>query len=155
MANLADSFLADLDDLSDNEAYPEEDNAKAAGVDEDGDDDMLDLEALNYDDLDSVSKLQKTQRYIDIIQEDPEYQLIVDCNALSVDIENELIIIHNFICDKYRLKFPELESLVHHPIDYARVVKKIGNEMDLTLVDLEGLLPSAVIMVCLRYSINN
>jgi hypothetical protein len=46
----------------------EEDNAEAAGVDEDGDDDMLDLEALNYDDLDSVSKLQKTQRYIDIIQ---------------------------------------------------------------------------------------
>ena len=82
-----------------------------------------------------------------ILEEDPEYQLIVDCNALSVDIENELIIIHNFIRDKYRLKFPELGSLVHHPIDYARVVKKIGNEMDLTLVDLEGLLPSAVIMV--------
>ncbi|KAF8687980.1 hypothetical protein HU200_042465 [Digitaria exilis] len=82
-----------------------------------------------------------------ILEEDPEYQLIVDCNALSVDIENEIIIIHNFIRDKYRLKFPELESLVHHPIDYARVVKKIGNEMDLTLVDLEGLLPSAIIMV--------
>ena len=43
--------------------------------------------------------------------------------------------------DKYRLKFPELESLVHHPIDYARVVKAIGNEMDITLVDLEDLLP--------------
>lgn len=48
---------------------------------------------------------------------------------------------------RYRLKFPELESLVLHPIDYARVVKRIGNEMDLTLVDLEGLLPSATIMV--------
>lgn len=82
-----------------------------------------------------------------VLEDDPEYQLIVECNALSVDIENEIIIIHNFIRDKYRLKFPELESLVHHPIDYARVVKKIGNEMDLTLVDLEGLLPSAVIMV--------
>lgn len=82
-----------------------------------------------------------------ILEEDPEYQLIVDCNALSVDIENEIIIIHNFIRDKYRLKFPELESLVHHPIDYARVVQKIGNEIDLTLVDLEGLLPSAIIMV--------
>lgn len=82
-----------------------------------------------------------------VLEDDPEYQLIVDCNALSVDIENEIIIIHNFIRDKYRLKFPELESLVHHPIDYARVVKKIGNEMDLTLVDLEGLLPSAIIMV--------
>ncbi|XP_068638268.1 U4/U6 small nuclear ribonucleoprotein Prp31 homolog [Aristolochia californica] len=128
---------------------------------------MPDIESLNYDDLDSVSKLQKTQRYMDIVQkveeglekvsdisnhglvleDDPEYQLIVDCNALSVDIENEIIIIHNFIWDNYRLKFPELESLVHHPIDYARVVKKIGNEMDLTLVDLEGLLPSAIIMV--------
>ncbi|XP_021900401.1 U4/U6 small nuclear ribonucleoprotein Prp31 homolog isoform X2 [Carica papaya] len=136
-------------------------------MDEDIDAGMADIEALNYDDLDNVSKLQKTQRYIDIIQKvedalkkgtdtsyqgtilenDPEYQLIVDCNALSVDIENEIVIIHNFIRDKYRLKFPELESLVHHPIDYARVVKKIGNEMDLTLVDLEGLLPSAIIMV--------
>ncbi|KAG8065666.1 hypothetical protein GUJ93_ZPchr0004g38900 [Zizania palustris] len=167
MASLADSFLADLDELSDNEAYPEEENAEAVGMEEIGDDDMPDLESLNYDDLDNVSKLQKTQRYSDIMQkvedalqkgtdfsnqgsileEDPEYQLIVDCNALSVDIENEIIIIHNFIRDKYRLKFPELESLVHHPIDYARVVKKIGNEMDLTLVDLEGLLPSAIIMV--------
>lgn len=82
-----------------------------------------------------------------VLEDDPEYQLIVECNQLSVDIENEIVIIHNFIRDKYRLKFPELESLVHHPIDYARVVKKIGNEMDLTLVDLEGLLPSAIIMV--------
>lgn len=168
MATLADSFLADLDELSDNEADNlEEDNIDADKMEEDLDGDMADIENLNYDDLDGVSKLQKTQRYIDIIQkveaaletvseysnqsivleDDPEYQLIVDCNQLSVDIENEIIIIHNFIRDKYRLKFPELESLVHHPIDYARVVKKIGNETDLTLVDLEGLLPSATIMV--------
>ncbi|KAL8161583.1 hypothetical protein V2J09_013072 [Rumex salicifolius] len=168
MATLNDSFLADLDDLSDNEAeISEKGDGGAANMEEDGNDDMEDLEALNYDDLDSVSKLQKTQRYSDImkkveaalqnesikadntivLEDDPEYQLIVDCNTLSVDIENEITIIHNFIRDKYRLKFPELESLVHHPIDYARVVKKIGNETDLTLVDLEGLLPSAIIMV--------
>lgn len=30
---------------------------------------------------------------------------------------------------RYRPKFPELESLVLHPIDFARVVKTIGNEM--------------------------
>lgn len=168
MANLADTFLADLDELSDNDAPSlDEEDADAGEMKEDGDEDITDIEALNNDDLDSVSKLQKSQRYNDIMQkvedalekapdnssrgtvleDDPEYQLIVDCNALSVDIENELIIIHNFIRDNYRLKFPELESLVHHPIDYARVVKKIGNEMDLTLVDLEGLLPSAIIMV--------
>lgn len=79
--------------------------------------------------------------------DDPEYQLILDCNTLIIDIDNEIAIVHNFIRDNYRLKFPELESLVLHPIDYARVVRRIGNEMDLTLVDLEGLLPSATIMV--------
>ncbi|XVF44029.1 hypothetical protein PTKIN_Ptkin02bG0087400 [Pterospermum kingtungense] len=146
MATLADSFLADLDELSDNEAEVlEEENDDVANMEEDIDGDLADIEALNYDDLDSVSKLQKSQRYIDIIQkvenalekssdisnqgmvleDDPEYQLIVDCNALLVDIENEIVIIHNFICDN----------------------EKIGNEMDLTLVDLEGLLPSAIIMV--------
>uniref|UniRef100_A0A7N1A8C7 Nop domain-containing protein n=1 Tax=Kalanchoe fedtschenkoi TaxID=63787 RepID=A0A7N1A8C7_KALFE len=168
MATLADSFLADLDQLSDNEAdAPNEVDLEADIMDEDVDGELADIEALNHDDLDSVSKLQKTQRYSNIMQkveealqkvpgisnaetnleDDPEYQLIVECNALSVDIENEIVIIHNFIRDNYRLKFPELESLVHHPIDYARVVKKIGNETDLTLVDLEGILPSAIIMV--------
>jgi U4/U6 small nuclear ribonucleoprotein PRP31 len=48
--------------------FQEEDNAEAAGRDDDEDDDMPDLESLNYDDLDSVSKLQKTQRYNDIMQ---------------------------------------------------------------------------------------
>lgn len=37
-------------------------------MEEDVDGDMVDIENLNYDDLDSVSKLQKTQRYIDIMK---------------------------------------------------------------------------------------
>jgi U4/U6 small nuclear ribonucleoprotein PRP31 len=48
--------------------FQEEENAEAVGMDEDGGEDMLDLESLNYDDLDSVSKLQKTQCYNDIMQ---------------------------------------------------------------------------------------
>lgn len=39
-----------------------------ADMEEDADGDIADIEALNYDDLDSVSKLQKTQRYNDIMQ---------------------------------------------------------------------------------------
>ena len=62
-------------------------------------------------------------------EEDPTYRLLVDCNQLAVDIDNEIGIIHNFMRDKYRLKFPELESLVHHPIDYARVVQAIGTTL--------------------------
>ncbi|KAJ0086997.1 hypothetical protein Patl1_06846 [Pistacia atlantica] len=80
-----------------------------ANMEDTVDGDLLeDVEALNYDDLYNVSKLQKTQRHTD------KY-------ALSVDIENEIVIIR----DNNRLKFPELELLVHHPIDYARLVKKI------------------------------
>jgi len=145
----------------------DENDGDVGKEEEDVDMDMADLETLNYDDLDNVSKLQKSQRYADImhkveealgkdsdgaekgtvLEDDPEYKLIVDCNQLSVDIENEIVIVHNFIKDKYKLKFQELESLVHHPIDYACVVKKIGNETDLALVDLADLLPSAIIMV--------
>ncbi len=42
----------------------------------------------------------------------PRCRLLVECNKLAVDIDNEIVIVHNFIRDKYRLKFPELESLV-------------------------------------------
>ncbi|TMW87037.1 hypothetical protein EJD97_020511 [Solanum chilense] len=142
MATLAASFLADLDELSDNEETP-------SWIIEEHD-----------GELEDIFKLQNSHGYIDVMhrvedalrscdrKRDSEYDaLIMDCNALLIDIENEISTIHNFIRDKYRLKFPELESLVYHPIDYARVVKRIGNEIDMTLVDLEGLLPSAVIMV--------
>ncbi|CAD6242538.1 unnamed protein product [Miscanthus lutarioriparius] len=136
MASVADSFMADLDDLSDREDYPEVENAEAENLEEDADDNVPDPKSL---DLDSVSKLQKTQRYKDIMQK-------VEDALERVDIDNEITIIHNFIRDKFKLKHPLLESRVHHPIDYARVVRKIGNEMDLTLVDLKGILPSADIM---------
>lgn len=37
-------------------------------MEEDVDGDLADIETLNYDDLDSVSKLQKSQRYADLMQ---------------------------------------------------------------------------------------
>lgn len=46
----------------------DENDVDAGKEEEDIDMDMADLETLNYDDLDSVSKLQKTQRYADIMQ---------------------------------------------------------------------------------------
>ncbi|XP_022775578.1 U4/U6 small nuclear ribonucleoprotein Prp31 homolog isoform X2 [Durio zibethinus] len=69
MATLVDSFLADLDELSGNEANVlDEENDDVKIMEEDSDGDLAGFEALNYDDLDSVSKLQKTQRHIDIMQ---------------------------------------------------------------------------------------
>lgn len=46
----------------------DEEDVDAENMEEDIDGDLADLESLNYDDLDSVSKLQKTQRYSDIMQ---------------------------------------------------------------------------------------
>ncbi|KAL0030988.1 hypothetical protein WJX79_007092 [Trebouxia sp. C0005] len=166
MTTLAESFLADLDDLDDASDREQDEQQQ----DDDDADEMVvdDIDNLNYDSLEAVAHLRASDRYREIMQrvkdalegkeennrvwtgpseEDPTYRLLVDCNQLAVDIDNEIGIIHNFMRDKYRLKFPELESLVHHPIDYARVVQAIGNEMDLTMVNLDDVLPQATIMV--------
>jgi U4/U6 small nuclear ribonucleoprotein PRP31 len=47
----------------------------------------------------------------------------------------------------YCIKFPELESLVPDPVLLAKTVKAIGNETDITKVNLKGLLPQATVMV--------
>ena len=44
-------------------------------------------------------------------------------------------------------KFPELESLIPSKLDYICTVRRIGNEMDMTLVDLTDILPSASVMI--------
>uniref|UniRef100_A0A7S3D1E2 Nop domain-containing protein n=1 Tax=Palpitomonas bilix TaxID=652834 RepID=A0A7S3D1E2_9EUKA len=79
--------------------------------------------------------------------EDLEYRCIYDSMSLTVDIDTEIGILHKHIRDLYAEKFPELESLILHPLDYARVVKRIGNEMDATLIDLGDILPSATAMI--------
>ncbi|CAM8985386.1 unnamed protein product [Rhodiola kirilowii] len=68
MPTLADSFLADLGELSDNEIDVPNEVVDADEMDEDVDGELADIEALNYDDLDSVSKLQKNPRYTTIMQ---------------------------------------------------------------------------------------
>ena len=47
----------------------------------------------------------------------------------------------------YMYDLRHLNPQVHHPVDYARVVSRIANEMDLTLVDLDDILPAATVMV--------
>jgi len=64
-----------------------------------------------------------------------------------MDVDKEITFIHNYICDKYHHRFLELDSLVHHPIDYAHMVRKIRDNIELTVDGLDCLLPSAPIMV--------
>lgn len=56
----------------------DEEDVDAENMEEDIDGDLADLESLNYDDLDSVSKLQKTQRYNDIMQVSLHENFLID-----------------------------------------------------------------------------
>ena len=187
MATLAESFLADLDDLSDgsgddergggDEAMPDA-AAPAAGA--------LAPAALGGaagGSLAVVATLEASTRYKDVMERvraelakgdgeagghtgpapapappsslaptptvatDPAHRLLVDCNALATDIDAEIAAVAALARDRYRARFPELESLVADARDYARVVRALGGEADPATVSLDGLLPAATIMV--------
>ncbi|KAL6582853.1 hypothetical protein OROMI_004931 [Orobanche minor] len=130
---MADSLQADIEELCVEESFMEE-------KDEDIVSNLEIIERYNY-------IMQKAEDALTNTAGVGEGELIVECNSLlSVDIDKEIATIHNLIRDKYRSKFPELESLVHDPIDYARLVKKIGNCTDRSLVDLQGLVSPAILI---------
>lgn len=61
------------------------------------------------------------------IEDNPEYHLLTQSNTLSTSIDNEIMLVHKFIRDHYDVRFPELQTLVSNPIDYAKVVTIIAN----------------------------
>ncbi|KAI0723004.1 Nop domain-containing protein [Earliella scabrosa] len=124
------------------------------------------MELGGIEDVRKVAKLEGSKRMNDILQEiekyqanpstpeqmalpthsNPEYNLIVQANNLAVDVDNEIMVVHKFIRDHYAPKFPELEQLVSDPQMYIRSVRALGNAEDPTKVDLQGVLPPAIIM---------
>ena len=61
------------------------------------------------------------------IEDNPEYRLLTQSNTLSTSIDGEIMLVHKFIRDHYSVRFPELESLITNPLDYAKTVSIIGN----------------------------
>lgn len=78
------------------------------------------------------------------VHSNPEYTLIVHANNLSVDIDNEILVVHKvssniyppftmmanlsqFIRDHYAAKFPELEQLIVDSGMYIRTVRILAN----------------------------
>jgi U4/U6 small nuclear ribonucleoprotein PRP31 len=88
-----------------------------------------------------------TQSRFGLLDNDPEYKLVVQANSLSAELDQEIILVNKFIKDRYRLKFPELETLIRNPLDYAKTVRLIGNNMNIIAIDFSQILPSASIMV--------
>ncbi|KAI1075053.1 pre-mRNA splicing factor [Whalleya microplaca] len=61
------------------------------------------------------------------IEDNPEYKVLTESNTLSTQIDAEMMKCHKFIRDHYSAKFPELETLIQQPIEYAKVVIILGN----------------------------
>ncbi|KAI1137964.1 pre-mRNA splicing factor [Hypoxylon sp. FL0543] len=61
------------------------------------------------------------------IEDNPEYKILTESNTLSTQIDGEIMKVHKFIRDHYSARFPELETLVQNPIEYAKVVTILGN----------------------------
>lgn len=56
--------------------------------------------------------------------------------------------VHKFIKEHYAERFSELESLVPAPVDYAKAVLAIGNNVgDIASTDLKSFLPGATFMI--------
>ncbi|KAF4602256.1 U4/U6-U5 snRNP complex subunit prp31 [Pleurotus pulmonarius] len=210
MSGLADELLADLDGLSDDDEYNQEEpqqpqqpvassstsvkrkaGSDAEMSDDEGDEgegeqpqtevgglvldggvkpadeldaeDVQQMELGDIEDVSAIAKLEGSKRMNDIIKDiekyqakpssaqdmalpahmNPEYNLIVQANNLSVDVDNEIMV---FIRDHYAPKFPELEQLVADPTMFIRSVRVLANHEDPTKVNLSGVLPPAVIM---------
>ncbi|KAI4114435.1 MAG: hypothetical protein LQ345_004772, partial [Seirophora villosa] len=69
----------------------------------------------------------KQNSFVGSVEDNPEYHLLTQANTLSSSIDNEVILVHKFIRDHYSSRFPELETLVTNPLDYAKTVAIVGN----------------------------
>lgn len=81
------------------------------------------------------------------LEDDPEYKLILISNRMIVEMDDDISGTHRYLADIYSKKLPELESIVPNKMDYVRTVKIIGNETDMTIVDLSGILSPASVMI--------
>jgi len=101
--------------------------------------------------LEAVKKITKNPNVNigskESLEEEPEYQLILESNRILQDIDEEIVATKHYVAEIYQKKFPELDSLIPNKIDYIRTVKRIGNEMDLTLVKLNDILFNSLVMI--------
>lgn len=172
MATLADSFLQDLEDLEEDDgamsdaeakAMPTSKRQKVIAVDygeekafeEAKENDTTTIsEMLKNDEfqklMDEVRERKDEQPALELgkqlSEEDTEYPLIMRCNSLVREIDEEMLSIHRFVRDIYSKKFPELESIVVNPLDYLQVVQRIANTEDLTSIDFSDILPNTAVM---------
>lgn len=73
-----------------------------------------------------VAKIRQRQVY----SSEETYELLMEANKYSVEIDNELVLVHRFIQENYSQRFHELGSLILNPVAYAKTVRIIGNDLE-------------------------
>lgn len=173
--SLADELLADLEDAGMDGEEISMENEHDMNADDDGIDDIDDIDNLDSEQkftdtnrITHVARLSNSDQFKRVmeriaeileknqpvssagpVESNPEYLLIVESNNLTVEIDNEISIIHKFCRDNYLKRFPELESLVPTPIEYMRTIKELGNDLERCKNNevLQQILSNATIMV--------
>ncbi|KAH9578257.1 Nop domain [Trypanosoma melophagium] len=129
-----------------------------------------DNDALRYDSVKEVTVLLRSEHMSQMLQklsdyskqeevkntilpEDPEYQFVIDSSSLVLRIEVEKSKAVVYLRAHYNQRFPELAMFFSDGVLYARVVRLIQNNMDLSVVidQLDELAPSqltAVVIAC-------
>ena len=165
--SLADELLADLEEIDgdgdDRRIGEGNDLEPEHGMETDEPDDKV----VTTGSVTTVAKLRDSDRLKNVLEKmeeflqdprsresvlgpvemDPEYLLIVEANNLTVEIDNELIIIHKYCRDNYSKRFPELESLVPGALDYLNTVHALGNDLEASKIEGLEFLPAATRMV--------
>lgn len=151
---LADTLLDDLDDLSDGD----EDNEELEGEQNDQKLELAggDAEQTSIRTQPSPSYLQDSglQSHLAAFRKNPEdNNLIIASNKFLTQLATELTTAHQNLVDAYNHKFPELTDLVRDPLRYKNAVQQIGNEMDVTMIDMSSILtPNQIITISVASS---
>lgn len=106
------------------------------------------LSRIDLSSIKDVTKISKLSHKVDPIiatiekytfqkvSKKEEYNFLISVNDLSVEITNEISLVHDFIKAHYRKRFPELESLIPNAIEYSKIVKVLQNNLN---IDAENL----------------
>mmetsp|Transcript_17730 Transcript_17730/g.21518 ORF Transcript_17730/g.21518 Transcript_17730/m.21518 type:complete len:491 (+) Transcript_17730:128-1600(+) len=160
MTTLADSFLDDLNELDSSGSEDEEvENEKEQLISDKKITDQAkeskegkpQVVERNHKLESKIKALRNTDDFQRIVADvkgnvDSGYKLVMSCNELIFKTDEAMQDIYQILTEIYSAKFPELPSLVTDSFDYVRTVKLIGNKMDMTSVDLQSILPSALVM---------
>merc|ERR1712130_884243 len=125
----------------------------------------IEMQYQSIDDVDSVTQLLESSDFKDsmvkiraslgenpkpwfgLVEQNPEYQLVVKANELCTKIDNEISIVHKFVQDMYAERFPELNGMIPEPSVYLKTVNILGNDIEVGMKKLDEVLTAQTILI--------